>query len=787
MGHAARRASQEAGMDGELGMKVEIARLRVEADNGRVSLQNLQRNYETLSAAYQERQSELEECARLLEEEGERADVLEERLEAAEARLREAQRPKTPAAPAPAAVDPAALAALQEQLERAQFQASVTETRAKMSHEKLQESKDHLRQARVELKAAGERLVEGDEVRGRLSTNLKKAEMRAESLAAEAGAAEARARELQAGRAAAEARATELELRERKSARMLEEAAKSYREQAHRVSELEAESKTQQAALDLASRRRQVLEDQKQAAGRRGDELAREREQRSRELEEAHAVRRDLARRAAILESDKAELRAQLSNLEARYGKVVDQSAAKDGLSSGLAEELRAVKEKLIAAERAAAEQREQSDAKVALLRKTIAKHSKETDAAREAASEMKWRHEDALSAAIRRLEAGLVRCDDLREASIEGILKSEKRLESLCVLTGQGLQLPRVDALERDVVSLLSRHDNRACALEEEAERWRSVAEARGEDATGSQKEFEKLNGQLRDAKNEAVSRLAEVQALRSDLIQLEDRRARDLEALRLEHEVQLAAQRDKIDGRLHSLQRAMDELQASSDENSKRAASLSAKEASRLQEALNCERKQQDQLRDTVGKVLDVQARMAEDVALASGHIRNLGGLTRPTSSGEPSAIQGDPADAVLKYTQQLRLQVSQLIEVSQDVASKRASSSGASVPRDPKLDEREHELQKVVSRVIYIEESLGSCYTCIACLDVFRDPVICVPCGHHFCRVCLPSPCGAGDCPECGARIDTVVVDEALESLSSKYEVKMSALKAVRNLCL
>ena len=765
-------------------MKVEIARLRVEADNGRVAQQNLQRNYETLSAAYQERQSELEECAQLLEEEGERADALEERLEAAEARLREAQRPKTPAAPAPAAVDPAALAALQEELERAQFQASVTETRAKMSHEKLQESKDNLRQARVELKAVGERLAEGDEARGRLSTSLKRAETRAESLAAEAGAAEARMQELQAGRAAAEARATELERRERKAVRMLEEAAKSYREQAHRVSELEAESKTQQAALDLATRRRQVLEDQKQAAGRRGDDLAREREQRSRELEEAHAVRRDLARRAAILESDKAELRAQLTNLEARYGKVVDQSAAKDGFSSGLAEELRTVKEKLIAAERAAAAQREQSDAKVALLRKTIAEHSKETDAARKAASEMKWRHEDALCAAIRRLEAGLVRCDGLREASIEGILKSEKQLESLCVLTGQGLQLPQVDALERDVVSLLSRHDNRASALEEEAEHWRSVAEARGEDATGSQKEFEKLNGQLRDAKNEAVSRLAEVQALRSDLIQLEDRRARDLEALRLEHEAKLAAQRDKIDGRLHSLQHAMDELKASSDESRKRADSLSAKEASRLQEALNCERKQQDQLRDTVAKVLDVQVKTAEDVALASGHIRKLGGLTRPTSPGGPSAAQSDPAEAVLKNTQQLRLQVSQLIEVSQEVASKRASS-GASVPRDPKLDEREHELQKVVSRVIHIEESLGSCYTCISCLDVFRDPVICVPCGHHFCRVCLPSPSGEGDCPECGARIETVVVDEALESLSSKYEVKMSALKAVRNL--
>ena len=92
---------------------------------------------------------------------------------------------------------------------------------------------------------------------------------------------------------------------------------------------------------------------------------------------------------------------------------------------------------------------------------------------------------------------------------------------------------------------------------------------------------------------------------------------------------------------------------------------------------------------------------------------------------------------------------------------------------------------ELQKAVSRVIHIEESLGSCYTCIACLEVFRDPVVCVPCGHHFCKGCLPSSAAGSSCPECETTIEAVVVDETLESLCSKYEVKMSALKAVSTL--
>ena len=57
----------------------------------------------------------------------------------------------------------------------------------------------------------------------------------------------------------------------------------------------------------------------------RGEHLAWIREQ---------GLRRHLARKIAILESDKADLKAQLASLEARYGKVVDQSAKKDGLSS---------------------------------------------------------------------------------------------------------------------------------------------------------------------------------------------------------------------------------------------------------------------------------------------------------------------------------------------------------------------------------------------------------------------------------------------------------------------
>ena len=121
-------------------------------------------------------------------------------------------------------------------------------------------------------------------------------------------------------------------------------------------------------------------------------------------------------------------------------------------------------KEALAATERKTAAQRDQSDAKVTFLRKKIAEQNRETNTAK-VSSELKWKHAETLRRPLRRLQVCLSRCDGW-EISIKGVLDSEKQLENLCDLAGQGLRLPQVDALERDIVSRLTRHDNHEAAL---------------------------------------------------------------------------------------------------------------------------------------------------------------------------------------------------------------------------------------------------------------------------------------------------------------------------------
>ena len=59
--------------------------------------------------------------------------------------------------------------------------------------------------------------------------------------------------------------------------------------------------------------------------------------------------------------------------------------------------------------------------------------------------------------------------------------------------------------------------------------------------------------------------------------------------------------------------------------------------------------------------------------------------------------------------------------------------------------------------IRKLMASEESCESAYTCLSCLEVLKNPTLCSPCGHTFCRKCLDKSSkrnnhGDGFCPEC-----------------------------------
>jgi chromosome segregation ATPase len=60
--------------------------------------------------------------------------------------------------------------------------------------------------------------------------------------------------------------------------------------------------------------------------------------------------------------------------------------------------------------------------------------------------------------------------------------------------------------------------------------------------------------------------------------------------------------------------------------------------------------------------------------------------------------------------------------------------------------RMKEREQELRLVISKLIKAEESTEGAFTCLSCMNIYRKPVTCIPCGHSFCMGCIQA---AGHC--------------------------------------
>jgi len=79
--------------------------------------------------------------------------------------------------------------------------------------------------------------------------------------------------------------------------------------------------------------------------------------------------------------------------------------------------------------------------------------------------------------------------------------------------------------------------------------------------------------------------------------------------------------------------------------------------------------------------------------------------------------------------------------------------------------------------VGKLLSEELALESALTCMACLGVLRTPVLLDPCGHAFCRQCAKLP---GACAECGSTSRSVVAAWALDTLASKFQLRVGQLQ-------
>ena len=60
----------------------------------------------------------------------------------------------------------------------------------------------------------------------------------------------------------------------------------------------------------------------------------------------------------------------------------------------------------------------------------------------------------------------------------------------------------------------------------------------------------------------------------------------------------------------------------------------------------------------------------------------------------------------------------------------------------------------------------------FSCMACVDLLKDPVIQGPCGHTCCKECLSDEGGEKRCSECDEPVSTILPNTLLDSLTGKF---------------
>ena len=104
-------------------------------------------------------------------------------------------------------------------------------------------------------------------------------------------------------------------------------------------------------------------------------------------------------------------------------------------------------------------------------------------------------------------------------------------------------------------------------------------------------------------------------------------------------------------------------------------------------------------------------------------------------------------------------------------------------------PAFSEQERTLRTTLDKLVKVEQSLETNYTCLACLNIFDNPVTCVPCGHTYCKRCLQSGMSGSTllCHECGdVPVSSFIEALNLDKLACKFGFKLSALQDLQALC-
>ncbi|KAK9824116.1 hypothetical protein WJX72_007872 [[Myrmecia] bisecta] len=257
---------------------------------------------------------------------------------------------------------------------------------------------------------------------------------------------------------------------------------------------------------------------------------------------------------------------------------------------------------------------------------------------------------------------------------------------------------------------------------------------------------------------------------ATQQELQQLQQDSQAQLQAAAARLQRENEAERQRLKGKLGTVQEEMRRLRSCWEADQAAAVRLRDSELQQnaeLRRQLDEVRAQRDQCR-AVLCLLDADvAAMADRLAQAE---RAMDVQSAAIASGERETATADDGE-LSTAVERLRLRFTVLAQQMQRVADAKVKQANAR----PALSEQEQQLRATVSKLVHVEAAQEGLYTCMVCMAIFKHPVTCQPCGHTYCQACLLRS-GTPDNPVCvecnGAKVDTWVENMALDGLCSKH---------------
>eukprot|EP01006_Ploeotia_vitrea_P009323 TRINITY_DN21904_c0_g1_i1.p1 TRINITY_DN21904_c0_g1~~TRINITY_DN21904_c0_g1_i1.p1 ORF type:complete len:633 (-),score=90.70 TRINITY_DN21904_c0_g1_i1:42-1940(-) len=193
----------------------------------------------------------------------------------------------------------------------------------------------------------------------------------------------------------------------------------------------------------------------------------------------------------------------------------------------------------------------------------------------------------------------------------------------------------------------------------------------------------------------------------------------------------------------------------------------------------SISAEEKRKAELED---RIAALEAEMQANKDKLSAAERNLEIEKEATAKSEKNAVE------LATRIKELLVIQTELESQNEELKQKQKEKDDTIEQGMKKLQQLGSEVQKVIKKLANSEEASESMFTCLVCMEIFKDPIMCIPCGHVFCRDCAErsSPSNGkrqSFCPECKQNnVTTTIQQDTLDRLSGAFVYRKQTLNSL-----